>query len=130
MLWFRFFTHGVLLRPITLERAASSHHAKESFSKSFNLMAMKKMTHQKLIISSGRNLVCDIRLVLHIMLRESRSFIFFLTVCQEWKYFTIRTLNIVTQLSFGFCAGRHCQGWSRHKLFAATKCPAAGHGLS
>ena len=23
LLWFRFFTHGVLLRPITLERAAS-----------------------------------------------------------------------------------------------------------
>ena len=70
LLWFRFFAWST----------HSPHHARESFSKSFKMRRGDgKMTLQKLIISRRRNslkLACVISLVLHIMLPESRSFIF------------------------------------------------------
>ena len=106
LLWFRFFAWST----------PSPHHARESFSKSFNIRhGDGKMTLQKLIISKGRNsLKFGVR-------HKSCSphyapgiseFHFFLTVCQEWKYFAIRTLKIGSQLSFDFCAGPIVRDWA------------------
>ena len=101
LLWFRFFAWST----------HSSHHARESFSKSFKMRyGDGKMTLQNLINSSGRN---SLKFgVLHVLSYTSCSrnpgvsfFFFFLIVCQEWKHLAIRTLNFRSQLSFDFCAG-------------------------
>ena len=116
--------HGVLIRPITLERA---------FRKALKcVVVMEKWLSENWSSLEGEtrwNLACVISLVLHIMLPESRSFIFSHSqsgveiFChkdsQQWK-----------PIKFWLLRRTHCQGLSRHKLLATTKCPAAGHGFN
>ena len=106
LLWLRFFAWST----------PSPHHARKSFSKSFNIRhGDGKMTLQKLIISRGRNSLkfgvrhksCSPHYA-----PEISEFHFFLTVCQEWKYFAIRTLKIGSQLSFDLSAGPIVRGWA------------------
>ena len=98
--------HGVLIRPITLERA---------FRKALkHVMVMEKWLSKNSSTLAGeirRNLACYMSCPTH-HAPGIPAFHFFLTVCQEWKYFTIRTLNFRSQLSFDFCAGPIVRDWA------------------
>ena len=123
LLWFRFFAWST----------HSPHHARESFRKALKcVVVMEKWLSKNWSSLEGEtrwNLACVISLVLHIMLPESRSFIFSHSLSgveifchkdsQQWK-----------PIKFWLLRRTHCQGLSRHKLLATTKCPAAGHGLN
>ena len=98
--------HGVLIRPITLERA---------FRKALkHVMVMEKWLSKNSSTLAGEirpNLACYMSCPTH-HAPGIPAFHFFLTVCQEWKYFTIRTLNFRSQLSFDFCAGPIVRDWA------------------
>ena len=58
------------------------------------------------------NLACDMSCPTPHAPRIPEFHFFFLIVCQEWKYFVIRTLNFRSQLSFDFCAGPIVRDWA------------------
>ena len=98
--------HGVLIRPITLERA---------FRKALKyVMVMEKWLSKISSTLAGeirRNLACYMSCPTH-HAPGIPAFHFFLIVCQEWKYFAIKTLNFRSQLSFDFCAGPIVRDWA------------------
>ena len=99
--------HGVLIRPITLERA---------FRKALKcVMVMEKWLSKNWSTLAGEtlwNLACDMSCPTPHAPRIPEFHFFFLIVCQEWKYFVIRTLNFRSQLSFDFCAGPIVRDWA------------------
>ena len=126
LLWFRFFAWST----------HSPHHARESFSKSFKMRhGDGKMTLQKLINSSGRN---SLKFgVLHVLSYTSWSrnpgvsfFFLFSHSLLGVETFCHKDSQLYKPIKFWLLRRTHCQGLSRHKLLATTKCPAAGHGLN